>query len=138
MKQLIHKIGSFLMALIVLFSTFSFTVHQHYCGDELKDTSLFFEAEKCEMEEMMNESSCALHQKKKACCEDIIEVIEGQDELKITFDTLSFDQQLFVTSFVYTYSNLFEIVEEKEKPFSEYPPPLIVRRIYKLDESYLI
>ncbi len=126
------------MALIVLFSTFSFTVHQHYCGDELKDTSVFFEAEKCEMEKMMAETSCSLHQTKKACCEDVIDVVEGQDELNITFDTLSLDQQLFVASFVYAYTNLFEGLEEDTISFSEYPPPLIVRQIFKLDETYLI
>jgi len=126
------------MALIVLFSTFSFTVHQHYCGDELKDTSVFFEAEKCEMEKMMAKTSCQAHQKKKSCCEDIIDVVEGQDELKITFDTLSLDQQLFAASFVYAYINLFEGLEENTTSFSEYPPPLIVRQIFKLDESYLI
>ena len=126
------------MALIVLFSTFSFTVHQHYCGDELKDTSVFFEAEKCEMEKMMAETSCSLHQKKKACCEDVIEVVEGQDELKISFDTLSFDQQLFLTSFVYTYTNLFEGIEENVSLYAEYKPPLVIRQLYKIDETYLI
>ena len=126
------------MALIVLFSTLSFTVHQHYCGDELKDTSVFFEAEKCEMEKMMAEISCEAHQEKKACCEDVIDVVEGQDELKIAFDTLSLDQQLFVASLVYSYSNLFEGLEENTTSFSEYPPPLVVKQIFKLDESYLI
>ena len=138
MKQIIHKIGSFLMALIVLFSTFSFTVHQHYCGDELKDTSVFFEAEKCEMEKMMVETSCEVHQKKKTCCEDVIDVVEGQDELKITLDTLSLDQQLFVASFAYTYINLFEGLEKNVSSYRDYVPPLVVRPIFKLDESYLI
>ncbi len=126
------------MALIVLFSTLSFTVHQHYCGDELKDTSVFFEAEKCEMEKMMAETSCSLHQKKKACCEDVIDVVEGQDELKISFDTLSLDQQVFVASFVYTYTNLFEGLEKNVSSYRDYAPPLVVRPIFKLDESYLI
>ena len=138
MKQIIHKIGSFLMALIVLFSTFSFTVHQHYCGDELKDTSVFFEAEKCEMEKMMVETSCEAHQKKKTCCEDVIDVVEGQDELNITLDTLSLDQQLFVASFTYTYINLFEGLEKNVNSYRNYIPPLVVRPIFKLDESYLI
>ena len=138
MKQIIHKIGSFLMALIVLFSTFSFTVHQHYCGDELKDTSVFFEAEKCEMEKMMTETSCTQHPKKKACCEDVVDVVEGQDELKTTFDTLSLDQQLFVASFAYTYINLFEGLEKSVNSYRDYAPPLVVRPIFKLDESYLI
>ena len=126
------------MALIVLFSTFSFTVHQHYCGDELKDTSVFFEAEKCEMEKMMVETSCEVHQKKKTCCEDVIDVVEGQDELKITLDTLSLDQQLFVASFAYTYINLFEGLEKNVSSYRDYVPPLVVRPIFKLDESYLI
>ena len=126
------------MALIVLFSTLSFTVHQHYCGDELKDTSVFFEAEKCEMEKMMVETSCSLHEKTNACCEDVIDVVEGQDELKITFDKLTFDEQLFIATFVNSYINLFDNLEENVTAFSEYPSPVIVRPIYKLDETYLI
>lgn len=138
MKKIVQKIVSFSMALIVLFSTLSFTVHQHYCSGELKTTSVFLEAEKCEMEKMMSETLCELHQKKKKCCEDVIEVVEGQDELKITFDNISFEQQVFVASFVYTFTNLFEVQEENNISFSEYPPPLIVRQLYKLDETYLI
>ena len=138
MKKAFQNILSIFLAVLVLFSTFSFTVHQHYCGDQLKDTSLFFEAEKCEMEKMMVETSCSLHQNKKACCEDVIEVVEGQDELKISFDTLSLDQQLFVASFVFTYINLYEGLEKNVSSFRDYVPPLVVRPIFKLDESYLI
>ncbi|WP_414727683.1 HYC_CC_PP family protein, partial [Winogradskyella sp. UBA3174] len=32
MKQVFHKIMSFAMAFVVLFSTMSFTINMHYCG----------------------------------------------------------------------------------------------------------
>ena len=38
------------MALLVLFSTFSFSVAQHYCGDVLVDYSFMGHAESCDME----------------------------------------------------------------------------------------
>ena len=38
------------MALLVLFSTFSFTLASHYCGDVLVDSSLFGKVETCGME----------------------------------------------------------------------------------------
>ena len=138
MKSFFQNILSIFLAVLVLFSTFSFTVHKHYCGDELKDVSVFFEAEKCEMEKVRTEAPCELHQNKKTCCDDVIDFVEGQDELKVSIDPLSLDQQLFIASFVYTYTNLFNKLEEKESIFTEYPPPLIIRQLYKLDESYLI
>ena len=64
--------------------------------------------------------------------------IEGQDELKLNFKDLDLDQQQFVAVFFYTYAKLFDESEADVTSFDDYPPPLIVRHIYKLDESYLI
>lgn len=138
MKEIFNKIVSFLMALIVLFSTFSFTVNEHYCGDTLKDRAIFVKADKCLMEIKMEKPSnqCDMHQKK--CCDDIVKIIEGQDELKISFDNLTTDQQLAAVIFVNSYLAIFEESVEKSTAFDTYPPPLIVRPIYKLDEKYLI
>jgi len=138
MKQLIHKIVSLLMAFVVLFSTMSFTIDMHYCGDTLVDTAIFKKAKTCgmELQKEIQNSTCSIT--KKNCCSDKQINIEGQDELQISFDSLSLDQQVFVASFVYSYINLFEGIEENITSFSEYPPPLIVRSIYKLDEVYII
>ena len=76
---------------------------------------------------------------KKSCCKDEVDIIKGQDELKLTsLDNLKFQQQVFITSFVYSY--IYPIIELKENEitFDDYPPPLIVKTIYKLDEVYLI
>ena len=138
MKQVFHKILSFLMALVVVFSTVSFTIDMHYCGDTLVDTAIFKKAKTCgmEMQKAVQTKTCSIT--KKNCCSDKQISIEGQNELQISFDSFSLNQQVLITSFVYSYINIFEGFEENSTSFSEYPPPLIVKSIYKLDEVYII
>ncbi len=125
------------MAFVVLFSTMSFTVNMHYCGDTLVETVIFKEAKGCGME-MQNPSTKGCAITKKNCCDDKQLIIDGQDELKLNFDNLTFEQQQFIASFVYTYIDLIEEYDEDINSFREYKPPLVVRQIYKLDETYLI
>ena len=137
MKQVIHKIMSLLMAFVVLFSTMSFTINMHYCGDNLVETTIFHKAKGCGMEmEKPSTEGCSIT--KKNCCDDKQLVIEGQDELKLQFDKLTFEQQQFVASFVYTYIDLFEGLDKNVYSYEEYKPPLVVRQIFKIDETYLI
>ncbi len=137
MKQVFHKIMSLLMAFVVLFSTLSFTVNMHYCGDTLVETAIFNKAKGCGME-MEKPSSKGCEITKKNCCNDKQLVIDGQDELKLNFDKLTFEQQQFVASFVYTYINLFEGLDKNVSSYEEYKPPLVVKQIFKIDETYLI
>ena len=122
------------MALLVSLSTISFTIDMHYCGGNLVDSALFAKAKTCGMEM----PSGLQDDMKKSCCKDEMSVIAGQDELKLNFKDLDLDQQHFVGAFFYTYANLFDESETDVTSFDDYPPPLIVRHIYKLDESYLI
>jgi len=139
MKKVFHKIASIAMALIVVFSTMSFTVNSHFCGDMLVDTSYFVKAESCGMDMQQEKKSDECSVIKKNCCQDVASVVEGQDTLKITpFDQLSFDQQVFIASFYYSYINLFEGIHDKVIPFKNYSPPLVVKDIHVLDEVYLI
>ncbi len=137
MKKVFIKISSFLMAIVVLFSTMSFTIDSHYCGDTLVDTSIFHKVKSCGMD-MQKPSTEDCNITIKDCCTDEQFVVDGQDELKISFDTLSINQQLFVASFVYSYIDLFEGLEENVTSYRDYTPPLVIRHIYKLDETYLI
>lgn len=125
------------MAFVVLFSTMSFMVNMHYCGDTLVETAFFQKAKGCGVEmEKPSTKSCSIT--KKSCCDDKQLSIEGQDELQIQFDKVSFEQQVFIVSFIYTYSNLFEEYNDDVNSFREYKPPLVVKQLYKLDETYLI
>ena len=126
-----------MMAFVVLFSTMSFTVNMHYCGDTLVETVVFKKAKGCGME-MQNPSRDGCSITKKNCCDDKQLAVDGQDELQLSFDKLTFEQQQFITSFIYTYIDLFEEYNKEINSFREYKPPLVVRQIYKLDETYLI
>ena len=126
------------MALTVLFSTLSFTVDIHYCGNTLVDLSLD-KADNCMMKSMMpeNTTGCTTMQKMK-CCSDVEITFEGQDELKINFDQLSLDQQVFLVAYTYAFIELLLTTEETKIPFDGYPPPLLIRDIQVLNETFLI
>ena len=126
------------MALVVLFSTFSFTVDWHYCGDTLVDFSVFGKAESCGMEIQQASDSHEHNFEKSVCCEDEALSIIGQHDLKLSLEKLSFEQHQFVVSFVYRYLNLFEGLQENIVPFSHYPPPLLVKDMNILDQTFLI
>lgn len=138
MKQLFKKITAILMAFVVLFSTMSFTISEHYCGDYLVDSALFSKAESCgmEMQKLATTKDCSVN--KDNCCSDVLTHIEGQSELKTDLSNLNFNQQVFVASYIYSYINLFEGLDKNSVPFKNYAPPLIVKDIQVLDNVFLI
>jgi hypothetical protein len=137
MKQVSHKILATVMAFVVLFSTMSFTVDMHFCGDTLVATSMFQKATGCGMEmEKPAAEGCAIV--KSNCCKDKQMIIDGQDEMQLSTATISFDQQVFITSFIYTYVHLFEGVDDAVTFYQAYQEPLVSRQLYKLAETYLI
>ena len=128
---------SLAMTFVVLFSTMSFTVNMHYCGDPLVESAIFQKAKGCGMEmEKPSTEECSIT--KKNCCDDKQLAIEGQDELQLQVDKITFEQQVFIASFVYTYINLFEGLDSNVSTYEEYKPPLVIRQLYKIDETYLI
>lgn len=72
------------------------------------------------------------------CCTNKKTTVEGQDELKISFDTLDFQQQVFLTTFTYTFFELFESLPKEIVPFKDYAPPLLVYDIQLVDQVFLI
>jgi len=126
------------MALLVLFSTMSFTVDMHYCGDLLVDYSFFETADGCDMNASPSGITDGDFVMEMDCCTDLEIVLEGQDDLKISFDQFNFEQQIFITTFYYTYVNLFETVDKNLISFKEYSPPLLIRDIQILDQTFLI
>jgi hypothetical protein len=137
MSHLVTKSTSLLMALVFLFSTMSFTINMHYCGDTLVEVDILHKAKGCGME-MEKPSTEGCSTTKKNCCDDKQLAIEGQDELQLQVDKITFEQQVFIASLVYTYSNLFEGLDNNVSSFEEYKPPLVIRQLYKIDETYLI
>lgn len=125
------------MAFVVLFSTMSFSLNMHYCGDTLVETAIFNKAKGCGMEmEKPAKEGCTIS--KKNCCNDKQVLVDGQNELQIQFDTISLEQQVFIASFVYSYMNLFQGLDSNISSYEAYEPPLVSKEIFKLDETYLI
>ncbi len=139
MKEVLYKISSIIMALLVLFSSFSFTIHKHMCGNEVADISYIIEAESCGMEMNVCENNSTSQQKmeKEACCKNVTEVIEGNQNEQQALQSLEIQQAQFIIAFVDSYIFLFNEVKTTSF-YNDYPPPLIVKNIYKLDQVYLI
>jgi hypothetical protein len=109
----------------------------HYCGDTLVDTALFYKAKTCGMQ-VQNSALKTCTISKKNCCNDKQLVVDGLDELKTSVDEISLTQQFFISSFIYTYQKLFNGYDKNIVAPKDYIPPLVVRQIYKLDQTYLI
>ena len=134
MKSIFTKIASCTLAFLVLFSTFSFTVEKHYCGDFLVDVSYLGKAERCGMK---IDSKDVI--KKKNCCKDEVYKVEGQDKLQlgsnIKFDTKN---QEFLTVFLVSYNDLFKVFSKKTILQKTYYPPDIIKDIQVIQEVFII
>jgi hypothetical protein len=127
------------MAMVVLMTTMSFTVDVHYCGGTLVDFSFNQQADTCGMEMTATTAeSETTTLSPKSCCTDKQVVKQGQDDLKITFDQLTQEQQLFIASFTYSYINLFSGTHSQEAPYTDQPPPFIKRDVQVLHQTFLI
>ena len=138
MKTLFRNITAISLAFLVLFSTMSFVINEHYCGGELVASAIFSKAEVCGMEIQNTHTTTKNSLEKDSCCKDVEKLVEGQNDLKLDFTNLEQHQQVFIASFVYTYINLFESIEKENIQFKDYSPPLIVKDIQVLDEVFII
>lgn len=135
-RQLTYKVFSVILALVVLCSTVSFTIDKHFCGDTLVDVSIFFEADKCKMENIDLLSQGSL---KNQCCKDQVNMLVGQDELLFkTFDNLNLEQQQFLANITNSY--ISSLIEDEQRIISSrsYTPPDLRRDRVVINQSFLI
>ena len=137
-KGVLKNITAICLAFFVMASTMSFTINEHYCGGSLVDTSLFVKADTCMMEGMGMSNSNDTDIIMDNCCNDVITLVDGQDEVHQNGKQIAFQQQLFITTFLYTYSALFSNKESSVVSYKEYIPPILVKDIQVLDEAFLI
>ncbi|MRI01759.1 hypothetical protein GH721_14550 [Kriegella sp. EG-1] len=139
MKENLHKIFSVAMALMVLASTVSWTVSKHYCMGRLINVSLFAHAEDCGMDSADSDASKILKiSYENSCCDNEMITVSGQDELAFSYSDLELDQQYFLVSYIQSYLNLLQEDTSSTVPGNQYPPPILVKNIYLLDEVFLL
>ena len=102
------------------------------------DMALFVDVDDCGMNMADFSGNENLEKSKNSCCDDEVIFIDGQDDLKISFNDLDTAQQSFLIAFKYSFSTLFELQTEQIVPNEYYPPPLLVKDIQLLDEVFLI
>lgn len=123
------------VAILVLISTLSIRIEKHYCGDHLVDVALFSEAEKCGMES----SDDGTTNMAKNCCKDVVDLVEGQDELSLEkTEFLTSSQKVFILSFACVFGGLQLPESLDDPPFEHYTPPEVVQDIQVLNEVFLI
>lgn len=109
------------MVVIVMASTMSVTVNTHYCGNILVDKAIMKPAKKCAMHEQQTH-----HEQdnlKDDCCDDEVELIEGQDQLKVQSSNYELPLPVFVEAFVFTFFLKYSFKVEVKTAIYEAPPP---------------
>lgn len=139
MLQVLHKIIALILALVILFSTLSFTVEKHICMGEVTDVSYFSKVDSCGMTAddcaLENSSDTKIHREK--CCNDVHELIPGSQNEQQALQKLEISQVELILSHTYCYSLLFESKKENTF-FNYYLPPLVDYDIQILYQTFLI
>lgn len=138
MKEVLHKTASISMALLLLLSTTSWKVEKHYCMGRLMDMTLFVDVDDCGMDMASMVDGENLDETKKSCCSDEVIFVDGVDDLKLSFNDLDVNQQSFLIAFTFAYNSIFEAQTKQFVPHEQYPPPILVKDIHLLDETFLI
>ena len=136
MNQFGIKILSVTLALTLLFTTSSFSVDLHYCSKTLIDISILGNADTCVNTTQKIPRECTIDD--ESCCVNKTFVSLGDDDLKKGSFKYSFKSFTFISTFFYTYIDLFEGTEKGVIPFQKYVPPLISKDIVILHETFLI
>jgi hypothetical protein len=139
MFEMMRKIFAFFLAIVVLFSSFSYTIEKHICMGEVTDVSFFEASEGCGMktEDIIETQTFEVVIKKEKCCQTLHELIPGNQNEQKAIDGVDIDQFQFVFAYAYTYLNLFE--ENIELPAFHYdPPPLPDEDLHVLYQTFLI
>ena len=137
MKSALRKIGALLLAVLMLASTISWTVEQHYCLGRLVDVAFFSKAQDCGMamglSGLEDEDSEAM-----PCCENEVTTIDGQDQLKLSKEVSNLEPSDIIFALSVVLPELFLDHPQEELEFSYHPPPKLTKEIYLLHEVFLI
>lgn len=140
MKTTFRYFISSILAFAMVFSTASFKLESHYCGDKLIDMAMFSSAESCEMSQQNNSETKGCQIKTGTCCSNNFSLFLGKNDLQKTeYQTISFnlDWELTLPTLSFNFPNL--LVNRVD--FSNYlppPPRLSQLAIYKRFQSFLI
>ncbi len=149
-----YRITALTLAIVMFFTSFSYSVDVHYCQGHLKSVKLFGQAKTChEMaaenstkacssskhNDHHNSKSCADADDEKDCCQNKTFNFESDDDQQILSSTLlDLDQVQFLASFVVQYLLTLDRCTDDNPRYTQYRPPLLFRDIPVLIQSFLL
>jgi hypothetical protein len=137
MKLIIRNISATILSFIVMFSSMSFAIDEHFCGSRLMDVSYFGDADNCGMDEIDMSSNISVF-KKNNCCKDQITLLQSSifnKEKLINLHNTDIEISLLETS---CYSVFYKNNSLKLKYYKDFSPPDITKDIRVLHQTFLI
>ena len=137
MNATIKKISATILSLVVMFSSMSFTIDEHFCGSRLMDVSYFGDADNCGMDEIDMSSNISVF-KKNNCCKDQITLLQSSifnKEKLINLQNTDIETSLPEAS---CYSVFYKNSSLKLKYYKDFSPPDIAKDIRVLHQTFLI
>jgi len=135
MKKITSKIASFLLAIVVLLSTFSFSVDKNYCNGNLVSSTFFgattcsMNMDKCTMPHtnhcMKKDTNTCHHIQKENCCKNVIKVISNDSREQLTVQKISLKKLHVLAAFITSYTSVFNNYTTNFIPLKNYIPPTI-------------
>ncbi|MGO2359102.1 HYC_CC_PP family protein [Mesonia sp.] len=136
--NVLHRILSSVVAVLILLSTTSFTVKKQFCGDSLIDTTIFTELNTC-CEPVISIPKAESEIMTPACCKDTTQLLKGQNHIILkSFNKLIYQQQIFLVAYAASYIDLFEHLPENYIPHQYYFPPQMLTDIQLQQQVFLI
>lgn len=124
------------MTIVVLVSTMSMTVNTHYCGNILVDKAVMKPAQKCAMHSAPSQHDN--EDENNNCCENQVEVIKGQDQLKLQSSDFQLPLPIFVEAFIFTFFVNSFIEAFTNTAIHGEPPPLFLSDFQAFYQVFLI
>ena len=131
------KISAFILSCIVLFSSMSFVIDEHFCGDQVMDVSYFGNADDCGMEKVDTNSNVSIL-KGNNCCKDEVTRFESSlysIEKPLSIHNLASQHLFFNTHHNNGFNRIKTLRIEYYKDFS---PPDISQDFQILHQTFLI
>ena len=143
---------AYLMALLLFVTSAGFTVDLHYCQGKLKSFSFLGKAKSCHELKMVDSAmkNCPHHQKMmqdkmgcsedKNCCSNKTKHFKSDQDQQIqTFDFVAGKQfTQFLIAYAISLSDKPSVFQEESNDFARYKPPLILRDIPVVHQSFLL
>ena len=137
MKTWLRQSISVVMALMIGLSTICWTVDKHLCWGRVVDITLFAKAQPCSVQNATPDQ-WAQKLQSTSCCDADSFTLQGQNQLKHTYDTPELPAPQLLPTFTQPLSTPFVPLAQRPTLHQHYIPPAVIRNVQLLNAVFLI